>query len=151
MFSCTICCDMYDTYTAGISMRMLHAGYGTYVVASLTPLYGCWASDHRRNLTRILVYVSWAMIMIFDWYKHETLVACMQYPAAFLQGVAHKHKCTAAQLAHFTSCQCCRGRLLILYNIAPDLQRTSSWAWRIRLLAWLTGSKDLIQRLQSNE
>ncbi len=45
----------------------------------------------------------------------------------------------------------CRGRMLILYNIAPDLQRMSSWVWRLRILSWLTGNKDLIKRLQSTE
>ena len=50
-----------------LGMLLRLAGYGTYVVASMRPSYGCWASNHRRNLTRILVYVSWAMIIIFDW------------------------------------------------------------------------------------
>ncbi|KAL0018987.1 hypothetical protein WJX79_010040 [Trebouxia sp. C0005] len=85
-------------------------GYGTYVVASLQPTHDCWKSHHRRDLTRVLVYVSWVMIMIVDW-----------------------------------------GRMLILYNIAPDLQRMSSWVWRLRILSWLTGNKDLVKRLRSTE
>ncbi|DBA78708.1 TPA: hypothetical protein ACH3X1_008620 [Trebouxia sp. C0004] len=85
-------------------------GYGTYVVASMQPTDACWKSNHRRDLTRVLVYVSWVMIMILDW-----------------------------------------GRMLILYNIAPDLQRMSSWVWRLRILSWLTGNKDLIRRLRSTE
>ena len=45
----------------------------------MQPRYGCWASDYRRNLTRILVYLSWAMIMILDWWAnvHAAQNACV--------------------------------------------------------------------------
>ena len=66
------------------------AGYGTYVVASMVPKYGCWASDHRRNLTRILVYLSWAMLIVLDWCVHLTYNTSKSEIASFCSAASSR-------------------------------------------------------------
>ena len=76
------------------------------------------------------------------------VTACMCRNAqAQCQSACGRKQSSATLILHLD----CRGRMLILYNIAPDLQRMSSWVWRIRLLSWATGNRDVIQRLQRNE
>ena len=43
------------------------AGWGTFVVSQLTPEQPCWQDRGRQIVVKVLVYVSWGIIVILNW------------------------------------------------------------------------------------
>lgn len=54
-------------------------------------------------------------------------------------------------LTQWCSRACCRGRLLVVYNLFPDYERVDSWAKRIRFYTWYSRSKNVITHLEKHQ